>query len=536
MFYIGSCYATNMEPEEAPVQTGEKRDDPRIRQSLAAAVLPLHDPDEKTVNSSDAVNLELSETRNKAWLIPSETRAKRSPIKLPKKWWLYAVPGTILLLCGGLHAIVWRNGALSRSTIAGMTLTKQSAATVQWKLSTKASKYKITLIDHNKKSTSYSLGDMGLHINTAKSISDALDAQKKLPYLQKFALWKTYTFPVIFDTDKTQLGLFVQTKATQVVTPATNATLQTATGEPVVSTAKNGEGYTFKDAERRIRASAESLTSETFWLTKMTIPAAVTDSDLAPIVEKVRGFVKTPIALTVEGENFRPSAATIARWIEPITSNAVDAQLEINSGRVESYLDDILSNYVHTPVSQVIMQQDGRNIPLVAGRDGTAVDNKSAVIRTIIQGLQSGKAVTETLQISHKGFDTVTVNTYDKWIHVDLTNKHLYAYEKSQLIRDIPVTAGAPATPTVVGEYAIYSKYASQNMRGQNADGSSYFQPNVRYVSYFYKDYAIHGNYWRPLSYFGNINSSHGCVSAVNSNAEWIYSWAPIGTPVITHY
>ena len=59
--------------------------------------------------------------------------------------------------------------------------------------------------------------------------------------------------------------------------------------------------------------------------------------------------------------------------------------------------------------------------------------------------------------------------------------------------------------------------------------------PDVKWINYFYRDYAIHGNYWRPLSYFGNINSSHGCVGLEDTEAEWIYSWAPIGTPVIVH-
>ncbi|MEK7059829.1 MAG: L,D-transpeptidase, partial [Patescibacteria group bacterium] len=81
----------------------------------------------------------------------------------------------------------------------------------------------------------------------------------------------------------------------------------------------------------------------------------------------------------------------------------------------------------------------------------------------------------------------------------------------------------------------IYAKHAQQDMRGNNVDGSRYFQPHVRWINYFYKDYAIHGNYWRPLSYFGNINSSHGCVSLVDGEAEWIYAWASIGTPVIVH-
>ena len=52
---------------------------------------------------------------------------------------------------------------------------------------------------------------------------------------------------------------------------------------------------------------------------------------------------------------------------------------------------------------------------------------------------------------------------------------------------------------------------------------------------FFHGGYAIHGNYWRPASYFGNINSSHGCIGINVDDAAWIYDWAPIGTSIITH-
>ncbi len=111
----------------------------------------------------------------------------------------------------------------------------------------------------------------------------------------------------------------------------------------------------------------------------------------------------------------------------------------------------------------------------------------------------------------------------------------MYAYEKTNLMRTFLVSAGEPGTPTVLGQYAIKTKVAKQDMRGQNTDGSRYSQTNVQWVNYFHQDYAIHGNHWRPTSYFGNINSSHGCVGIVNSDAEWIYNWAPVGTPVIVY-
>jgi lipoprotein-anchoring transpeptidase ErfK/SrfK len=112
----------------------------------------------------------------------------------------------------------------------------------------------------------------------------------------------------------------------------------------------------------------------------------------------------------------------------------------------------------------------------------------------------------------------------------------MYAYANGQLANTFLVTAGAPATPTPIGEFHIWEKVAVQNMSGYNPDGSKYSQPSVPWINYFdHSGDAVHGNYWRPASYFGSINSSHGCVGVQVPEAEWIYNWAPIGTTVITH-
>ena len=112
----------------------------------------------------------------------------------------------------------------------------------------------------------------------------------------------------------------------------------------------------------------------------------------------------------------------------------------------------------------------------------------------------------------------------------------MYAFDNGQLVNTFLVTAGAPATPTPIGEFHIWEKLPVQTMSGLNPDGTKYSQPNVPWINYFdHSGDAVHGNYWRPASYFGNINSSHGCVGVQVPEAEWIYNWAPIGTTVITH-
>ena len=66
--------------------------------------------------------------------------------------------------------------------------------------------------------------------------------------------------------------------------------------------------------------------------------------------------------------------------------------------------------------------------------------------------------------------------------------------------------------------------------------GPGYVEPNVPWINYFdHSSDAVHGNYWRSASTFGNVNTSHGCVGLPVNEAEWVYNWAPIGTAVINH-
>lgn len=116
------------------------------------------------------------------------------------------------------------------------------------------------------------------------------------------------------------------------------------------------------------------------------------------------------------------------------------------------------------------------------------------------------------------------VVTVGRSIIVDLSDSRIYAYENGQLVRSVLASTGLPATPTVQGDFAIYSRYESQTM-----SGPGYYLPGVPWVQYFYQGYAIHGTYWH--NNFGQP-MSHGCVNLPNDEALWFYQFATIGTPV----
>lgn len=114
-----------------------------------------------------------------------------------------------------------------------------------------------------------------------------------------------------------------------------------------------------------------------------------------------------------------------------------------------------------------------------------------------------------------------------RWIEVDLSEQKLTAWEGSNKIYSLTVSTGKSATPTVTGTFTVQTKHVSGRMQGPG-----YNVPYVPYIMYFSGGYAIHGAYWHNR--FGTP-VSHGCVNLRVSEAENIFQWATVGTPVIVH-
>jgi LysM repeat protein len=116
----------------------------------------------------------------------------------------------------------------------------------------------------------------------------------------------------------------------------------------------------------------------------------------------------------------------------------------------------------------------------------------------------------------------------ERKIVIDLSDQTLTAYQGDVVVLHSIVSTGKDATPTRVGEYAIYLKYKSQHMSGDDYD-----LPGVPWVMYYDDEYAIHGAYWHAN--FG-IPTSHGCTNMTIPEAKALYTWAPEGTPVIVQW
>jgi lipoprotein-anchoring transpeptidase ErfK/SrfK len=284
------------------------------------------------------------------------------------------------------------------------------------------------------------------------------------------------------------------------------------------------------------RASASTLVAKppTIAGLNLRVPAS-------ELPAKIQSIVSQPATLTVGDQTKAVGPEVIKDWLQVTPGSSKSEQyIHIKAGVIAKSLTDLAAKYNKDPRNQVVVNHEGVDQVVITGSNGAKLsdpDTLAAQAAAVAKTVLDAKGLQFSTPLETVPFQAVTPAAFSKLIEVNVVSKQMWLYDNGQLSRSYPISAGAPSTPTPIGQYKIYSKFAVQDMKGFNPDGSKYFQPHVRWINYFLPGgYAVHGNYWRPESWFGDVNSSHGCVSLPESQAKEVYDWAPIGTTVITHY
>ena len=379
---------------------------------------------------------------------------------------------------------------------------------------------------------------MGLSVDANATAQSLLDQQMPSNWFARLQWWRNQPTNLAVNVKDSKLKKFVNKHATRTITKFKNANIVIKDGQVTIKTDKPGEAHTVANANESLKNLATSMSTETVVLQKQSVEPEIKLANIQNAKQKVADLLARKVTVKIESNNFTATKAQIGNWIdiEPV-ENLGTIDITVNSGKILDYIDTIAEPYITPARDEVVVKKsDGSRIVLVPGSSGSDVVNKEDISKQIADNINASKNISVSADVDYDDYETVSSAPYAKWIVVNTSEKKLYAYEGNKLVKTYFVSAGAPATPTPTGTYRIFSKLRIQDMRGNNVDGSRYFQPDVEWVNYFASGgYAIHGNYWRPASWFGAVNSSHGCVGLQNGPAEWVYNWAPIGTPIIIH-
>lgn len=120
------------------------------------------------------------------------------------------------------------------------------------------------------------------------------------------------------------------------------------------------------------------------------------------------------------------------------------------------------------------------------------------------------------------------VGADDRWIHVDLDQQALVAYEGDRPVLATLVSSGKAGFEPPLGLFRVHKKYTTVTMSGPDPDAGTYAVEQVPWTMYYWGSYALHGAYWHDT--FGNVRS-HGCTNIPPIDARWLFAWAEPSLP-----
>lgn len=135
-----------------------------------------------------------------------------------------------------------------------------------------------------------------------------------------------------------------------------------------------------------------------------------------------------------------------------------------------------------------------------------------------------------------------------KVIVVSLREQTLRAYENGQMVWWSYVTTGRAELPSWPGlHYAMFKLYHTEFTSPEPPGSQFYYAPTpINYaIAYAPNGFFIHDAWWRaefgpdtnlphwdPAAFNGG---SHGCINLPENNMAWLYSWTPIGIPIVVY-
>jgi hypothetical protein len=113
-------------------------------------------------------------------------------------------------------------------------------------------------------------------------------------------------------------------------------------------------------------------------------------------------------------------------------------------------------------------------------------------------------------------------------VHEASSGEYTTLWHSGQTIITTPANTGGAGAETALGTYPVFEHLASTTMSGTNADGSTYVDPGILWVSYFNGGDALH--YYDRASY--GFPQSNGCVEMPLDAAAKIWPYTPVGALV----
>ncbi|QRK10905.1 L,D-transpeptidase [Archangium violaceum] len=148
--------------------------------------------------------------------------------------------------------------------------------------------------------------------------------------------------------------------------------------------------------------------------------------------------------------------------------------------------------------------------------------------RQLVRGEGDVAVEAHSLRMARRVERPAEVPAGEKWLHVDLSEQTLVAYEGDTPVYATLVSTGRKGFTTPTGLYRTTRKWLTRTMRGRDPVDGIYDVEEVPWVMYYLRGYAVHGAYWHDD--FGKVRS-HGCTNVAPIDMRWLYEWSSLRVP-----
>lgn len=317
----------------------------------------------------------------------------------------------------------------------------------------------------------------------------------------------------------------------------------------VVTPSVTGQQVVLADLRQGVARAGRGLASATVPVELVDVEPPVTTADAQAVADRANAMVARSIVLSDGDTELTASAKRKASWLRIPDEDGAPGAPTVRVAKVRAWVESFAEDAYLGPTNGLRnVSETGRVLTEIAQpRDGRTVVNTAEVTDAVVEALTDtsdyrGELAYRSIQagwtdrVIASGAQDLAYQAApgEKWIDVNLSRHTMTAYEGATVVRGpVAMVNGAAETPTVVGTFRIYHKNPMMTMRGFNTDGTRYEVPDVPWSSFFHNGYALHGAPWR--SSFG-YSDSHGCVNLPVDVAQWVYAWAAVGTPVVSHH
>lgn len=253
------------------------------------------------------------------------------------------------------------------------------------------------------------------------------------------------------------------------------------------------------------------------------------DKKLQKNVQKINQWLGTEILYDWNGSQVVVDNSVIKDW-----ASFEDGEPKLDEDAVAAFVNEKALENDTTGKKVTFTTALGIDVSLKKLSYGWKTDRATEtemLIRLIYEGAKEAREPAYLRKGVWKGQNDIG-NSY---IEADLSNQHLYVFEKGSIVFETDFVSGninKPGCVTPAGIFGLTYKTTNAVLRGAD------YETPVNYWMPFYGNFGMHDATWRS-SFGGDIfltNGSHGCLNLPLDAAAVIYGYVSEGSPIICYY